>query len=99
MELSEDDFNKRISTVASPLHGFDFKPTDTLCLRTLVSVLALLPTGSHWPLEIFNLSVGLVFVGQGGIPSMLSVISPLLAIMEEHVQFLNDKDIQASERQ
>ena len=36
MEVSEDDFNKCISTEAS-LHGFDFKLLQTLCLRTLVS--------------------------------------------------------------
>ena len=46
--VSEDYFNKCISTEASLLHRFDFKPLQTHCLRTLVSggdVLARLPTG------------------------------------------------------
>ena len=48
--VSEDDFNKCISPVAGPLHRFDSKPFQTLCLRTWGSgpdVLAGPPTGSR----------------------------------------------------
>ena len=56
MEVSEDGFNKCISTVASLLHRFDFKPLHTLFKEVGVQT-GRFSLSSHRQREKFSLPV------------------------------------------
>ena len=102
MEVSENDFNKCISPVASLLPRFDFKPLQTLCLRTFSVRTGRFSLSSHRLWEKFSVPVLAVFVsllavGQGGIPTIgrLSFdyridVSPLLdpRLLVRHIMFV-----------